>query len=100
MGEGGQNPIEPVKLGAAILHGPNVSNFADVYAAIQIENGAVEVRDVEELAGALASLLSDARRLRSTARAASEVVHGLGGACDSIMQAIEPYVLQMQIGRR
>ncbi len=100
VGEGGQNPIEPVKLGAAILHGPNVSNFADVYAAIQIENGAVEVRDVEELAGALASLLSDARRLRSTTRAASEVVHGLGGACDSIMQAIEPYVLQMQIGRR
>jgi 3-deoxy-D-manno-octulosonic-acid transferase len=98
-GEGGQNPIEPVKLGAAILHGPNVSNFADVYAAIQLENGAIEVRDVEEMASALASLLSDARRLRQTARAASEVVHGMGGACDSIMQAIEPYILQMQIGR-
>ncbi|MCB1542043.1 MAG: 3-deoxy-D-manno-octulosonic acid transferase, partial [Rhodoblastus sp.] len=26
---GGQNPIEPAKLGAAILHGPSVENFAD-----------------------------------------------------------------------
>ena len=31
---GGQNPIEPVKLGAAILHGPNVHNFAEAYQAL------------------------------------------------------------------
>src|SRR5207237_8468591 len=31
---GGQNPIEPIKLGAAILHGQNVWNFADVYEAL------------------------------------------------------------------
>src|SRR5215831_16603388 len=29
---GGQNPIEPIKLGAAVLHGPNVWNFAEIYA--------------------------------------------------------------------
>lgn len=98
-GEGGQNPIEPVKLGAAILHGPNVSNFADVYAAFDAEQGAMQVQDVESLAAALAALLNDARRLRRTARAASETVQRLGGACDAIMQAIEPYVLQMQVGR-
>ena len=98
-GEGGQNPIEPVKLGAAILHGPNVSNFADVYAAFDSEQGAIQVQDVESLAAALAALLNDARRLRATARAASETVQRLGGACDAIMQAIEPYVLQMQVGR-
>ena len=28
---GGQNPIEPAKLGAAILHGPHVHNFTEVY---------------------------------------------------------------------
>ena len=31
---GGQNPIEPAKFGAAILHGPHVSNFAEIYAAL------------------------------------------------------------------
>ena len=28
---GGQNPIEPAKLGCAILHGPYVENFTEVY---------------------------------------------------------------------
>src|SRR6266481_3160511 len=31
---GGQNPIEAVKLGAAIVHGPHVFNFTDVYEAL------------------------------------------------------------------
>src|SRR6202035_493196 len=31
---GGQNPIEAAKLGAAILHGPYVSNFTEIYAAL------------------------------------------------------------------
>ena len=28
---GGQNPLEPARFGAKILHGPNVDNFRDVY---------------------------------------------------------------------
>ena len=30
-GKGGQNPLEPTRCNAAILHGPNVSNFAEIY---------------------------------------------------------------------
>ncbi len=29
--KGGQNPIEPARLGSTIIHGPNVSNFTEVY---------------------------------------------------------------------
>ena len=28
---GGQNPLEPARFGAKILHGPNIDNFKDVY---------------------------------------------------------------------
>ena len=31
---GGQNPVEPIKLGAAVLHGPHVWNFAELYEAL------------------------------------------------------------------
>ena len=48
---GGQNPIEPIKLGAAILHGPHVWNFAEIYAALDKSHGAERVTDVSELAG-------------------------------------------------
>ena len=31
INRGGQNPLEPVRFGCKILHGPNVQNFAEVY---------------------------------------------------------------------
>ena len=34
VSHGGQNPIEAIKLGAAVLHGPHVANFAEIYAAL------------------------------------------------------------------
>src|SRR5207247_10098627 len=36
---GGQNPIEAAKLGAAILHGPHVWNFNEIYAALDQARG-------------------------------------------------------------
>src|SRR5262249_44756262 len=58
---GGQNPIEPVKLGAAILHGPNVWNFAEVYAALDAAHGAEEISGVESFALRAGAWLEDAR---------------------------------------
>src|ERR1700716_2299371 len=37
---GGQNTIEAVKLGAAVVHGPHVFNFTDVYEALHRARGA------------------------------------------------------------
>jgi 3-deoxy-D-manno-octulosonic-acid transferase len=31
FGKGGQNPLEPARNGAAVLHGPNIDNFSDIY---------------------------------------------------------------------
>ena len=28
---GGQNPLEPARMGSYILHGPNIQNFKEVY---------------------------------------------------------------------
>ena len=45
VGEGGQNPIEPAKLASAVLHGPDVANFLDVYALLDEAGGAALARD-------------------------------------------------------
>jgi 3-deoxy-D-manno-octulosonic-acid transferase len=94
---GGQNPIEPAKLGNAILHGPNVSNFTDVYRELNQAAGAREVADAQELGDTLEELFADSARMRSMARAASDTVDRLGGATQNIMNAIEPYLLQAQL---
>ena len=94
---GGQNPIEPSKLGNAILHGPLVENFAEVYSLLDTAGGGLAVANAAELADGLAALFADRRRLRAMARAAQETVHRFGGASARIMLAMEPYLMQMQI---
>jgi 3-deoxy-D-manno-octulosonic-acid transferase len=89
---GGQNPIEPAKLGAAILHGPHVRNFADVYAALDHAGGALPVTDPDGLAAALADLLIDAGLVRAMAQAAAETVELLTGALDRTLRSIEPFI--------
>jgi 3-deoxy-D-manno-octulosonic-acid transferase len=97
MAEGGQNPIEPAKLGCAILHGPHVNNFAEVYRELDASRGAAQVGDGDTLARALVMLLSDAGLLRKMARASSDAVEQLSGATLTIMTALEPYFMQMKV---
>lgn len=97
---GGQNPIEPAKLGSAILHGPHVQNFEEVYAELGASGGSVSVAGGGDLARALARLFSDPSQLRQMARAAAETVEGLGGATRRIEAALEPYFAQMLVEHR
>ncbi len=96
---GGQNPIEPAKLGVTVLHGPNVSNFAEVYKDLAAAQGAVAVADAAALEAALRLYFSDPALLRRSGRATQEAVERFGGATTRIMQALEPYLAQMQAGR-
>ena len=98
-GYGGQNPIEPAKLGSAVLHGPHVGNFRDVYEVLDEAHGALAVPDADSLARALELLLSDVSLLRKMARLSGEAVAELGGATSHIMTALEPYFLYMQMER-
>ena len=98
-GAGGQNPIEPAKLACAILHGPQVANFADVYALLDAGGGAALTRDAGELAATLQALFADSARLRAMARAAARTVERQAGAVDRAMTAIGPRLAALAAGR-
>ena len=51
---GGQNPIEAIRLGAAVVHGPHVWNFAEIYGALDAAHGAEQVADADGVDGMLA----------------------------------------------
>lgn len=55
----GHNPIEPAKLGAAIVTGPHVESFQDVFGELIAAGGAVRVADSTELADTIARLWRD-----------------------------------------
>lgn len=94
---GGQNPIEPAKLGAALLHGPHVGNFTDVYDAIAEARGAIEVAEPVDLARFAYGLLKDRAFRDATTAGAARAVAGLGGALDRTLAAIEPYLVQIRL---
>jgi 3-deoxy-D-manno-octulosonic-acid transferase len=94
---GGQNPIEAVKLGASIVHGPHVFNFSDVYEALDGAGGARRADTREALVKQLGQLLADPAARDSQIRASERVVEELGGALERTLAALEPYLLQLRL---
>jgi 3-deoxy-D-manno-octulosonic-acid transferase len=97
VAHGGQNPIEAVKLGASIVHGPHVFNFTDVYDALDSAGGARKADTQEALVNHLGLLLSDPAVRDSMAAASAAVVSQLGGALERTLVALEPYLLQLRL---
>ena len=97
---GGQNPIEPAKLGAAILHGPHVANFAEIYAALDEAHGAELIADATKLTAGLrrhAGAAGRARRRRR--RRLRATVTALGGALERTLASLDPYLMQLRLQR-
>ena len=94
---GGQNPIEAVKLGAAIVHGPHVFNFTDVYEALDGAGGARRAETVEMLTKQLGQLLAEPAICEQMVVASGRVVDELGGALERTLAALEPYILQLRL---
>ena len=48
--KGGQNPLEPARYGAKILHGPNIDNFKEVYAFLKSLEVSTEIESATQFA--------------------------------------------------
>jgi len=51
--DSGQNPIEPARLGCKIFHGPNVSNFVEIYEYLRTLGVTKQVNNSNELSVSL-----------------------------------------------
>jgi 3-deoxy-D-manno-octulosonic-acid transferase len=97
---GGQNPVEAAKLRTAILHGPHVWNFAEIYTALDNARGAELVDDVGGLVAHFATWLADPLAGASIGEAGHTVVENLGGALDRTLGSLDPYLMQLQLLQR
>lgn len=97
---GGQNPIEPAKLGCAVLYGPHIDNFNEVYGELAAAKAAARVADGAALGRAVQYLLAEPARMRRMGRAGAEAVEKLGGASRGIMTAVEPFLAQIAVTER
>jgi 3-deoxy-D-manno-octulosonic-acid transferase len=68
---GGQNPLEPARLGCAIAVGPQTGNFTDHVAMLGAAGGLAVVRDTSDLAAWVDRLLRDPAQRQAMGAAAS-----------------------------
>lgn len=94
---GGQNPIEPVRLGCAILHGPNVVNFHDIYAALDQSGGAECIRSEHELMSSLGRLFASSAEVHRRSELARAALRPFAGALDSTMMCLMPFLNPLKI---
>jgi 3-deoxy-D-manno-octulosonic-acid transferase len=85
---GGQNPIEPISLGAAILHGPHTHNFSEVYGILDERHPGGRITDVRELVEGVSALIGDAEERKRRVAEARAALSPLRGALDRTVTAL------------
>ena len=94
---GGHNPLEPARLGAAILYGPHIFNFDETYAQMRQSGGTALVRNGQDLAAALNRLLTDGLTRNGMAKkarvwsenSAEQVLHNIITALDPLISPLQ-----------
>ena len=86
----GQNPIEPSRLGCKIFHGPNVSNFKDVYQYLGSLNVAKKVENPKELS---AMLVDELRTEKTNNYEIVEKIENYGtNTLNNVLREIKIYI--------
>jgi 3-deoxy-D-manno-octulosonic-acid transferase len=91
---GGQNPLEPARLGCPVVTGPHTWNFAEILARMEAAGGLFRIAPGPDkavaLAEAVAAMLTDQQRGQAQARAAAAVAAEQAELPDRIAAALAP----------
>lgn len=93
VGQGGQNPLEPARLGAAVLFGPHMGNFSDIARRMTQSGAAIEIHDEVELTAALADCLDHPGKTEALGRAAEAFATAQAGVLEAVMTELEPWLV-------
>lgn len=86
--KGGQNPIEPAKLGVGVLHGPSIYNFRDIYPLFDTEGAALRLDEPDALGPTVAALLNDPAKIAALSGAITTVSDRFAGATQRTADAL------------
>jgi 3-deoxy-D-manno-octulosonic-acid transferase len=89
---GGQNPVEAIKLGAAVLTGPHWRNFRDAYEALLQAEGCRQVTDAASLAEAALFLFANTAACDAMMANAERALAAMGGALPRTIAALDRFL--------
>ncbi len=89
---GGHNPIEPARLGCAVVFGPHMANFAEISALLLRDDAAVQVSGAEQLADGIGSLLDSAEARRDLAKRGQAVAEREAGVLERVLAELDGFL--------
>jgi 3-deoxy-D-manno-octulosonic-acid transferase len=89
---GGHNLLEPARFHKPILFGPYMSNFKTMAEELKHAGAAIEVRDADDFARALAELLGDPEQRRRMGERAAEVAGAQSNALAANLLLAQRYL--------
>ena len=97
---GGHNPMEPARLGTAIVTGPHVFNFQETFQSMRKDGALALVRNERDLSASIIRLLSDPMTRQEMASNARNWAHEGGEqVLNDTIAALTPLLLRLEEGR-
>ncbi|AGF74085.1 3-deoxy-D-manno-octulosonic-acid transferase [Bartonella australis AUST/NH1] len=94
---GGHNPLESALLGSAILTGPHVANFQDMFEKFVSCDAAYMVEDMTRLAFQVNRLLTDEASRQEMVDRAYKVATSMAGAFERTLKVLHPFLQPLVI---
>ena len=88
VGQGGQNPLEPARLGCAVAVGPHTANFAEAVQDLAQSGGLTQVANTDDLTSWVDAMLRDPNRRAQLGAAAQAAATGAAGLPERTAQAL------------
>ncbi len=85
---GGQNPLEPARLGCPVAAGPYMDNFADPVRVLEAAGALARVQGAADLAGWIGTMLDDKPRREAAGSAGARAAAGYAHLPDSTAAAL------------
>ena len=87
---GGHNPLEPARLGAAVLSGPRTANFTEAFATLARGEAVQIVADGDGLAAAVSGLLADPQAVVTLGARAAQIALADTAVLDRVLDLLTP----------
>ena len=89
---GGQNMLEPMRIGACTFVGPYAFNFREIVNRAKQQNALVVVHDKEDLADALINYTQDPDRAKYVAQNGQALANSETSVLSRVVEALKPYL--------
>jgi 3-deoxy-D-manno-octulosonic-acid transferase len=93
---GGHNPLEPLFFKKCVLFGPHMFNFLEISLRLIEAEGAIQVREKDDLFSHLKRLLTDERERKEVGEKGYQFLQRHRGATERMFEEIRPFLTRMQ----